>query len=36
MALPLGLDAKKIKATTGDGVVEVTIPVPTRPRIGSP
>jgi HSP20 family protein len=28
MALPEGVDAKKIKATTRDGVVEVTIPLP--------
>jgi HSP20 family protein len=28
MALPAGVDAKKIKARTRDGVVEVTIPLP--------
>jgi HSP20 family protein len=28
MALPAGVDAKKIKATTRDGIVEVTIPLP--------
>jgi len=28
MALPAGVDAKKIKAETRDGVVEVTIPLP--------
>ena len=28
MALPTGVDAKQIKATTHDGVVEVTIPLP--------
>lgn len=28
LALPQGVDAKKIKATTHDGVVEVTIPLP--------
>jgi len=28
MALPGGVDAKKIKASTRDGVVEVTIPLP--------
>jgi HSP20 family protein len=28
MALPPGVDAKEIKATTHDGVVEVTIPLP--------
>lgn len=28
MALPAGVDAKKIKATTHDGVVEVKIPMP--------
>jgi HSP20 family protein len=28
MALPRGVDAKQIKATTHDGVVEVTIPLP--------
>ncbi len=30
MALPQGVDAKKIKAKTHDGVVEVTIPLPTK------
>jgi HSP20 family protein len=28
MALPAGVDARQIKATTHDGVVEVTIPLP--------
>jgi HSP20 family molecular chaperone IbpA len=28
MALPAGIDASKIKASTRDGVVEVTIPLP--------
>lgn len=28
MALPAGVDAKKIKAKTKDGVLEVTIPLP--------
>ncbi|MHB1569671.1 MAG: Hsp20/alpha crystallin family protein [Solirubrobacteraceae bacterium] len=28
MALPAGVDASKIKATTHDGVIEVTIPLP--------
>ena len=28
LALPAGVDAKKIKAETRDGVVEVTIPLP--------
>lgn len=28
LALPAGVDASKIKATTSDGVVEVTIPLP--------
>ena len=28
MALPAGVDPKKIRATTRDGVVEVTIPLP--------
>ena len=28
MSLPPGVDAKKIKASTRDGVVEVTIPLP--------
>jgi HSP20 family protein len=28
MALPTGIDAEQIKATTRDGVVEVTIPLP--------
>jgi HSP20 family protein len=28
MALPAGVDAKKIKARTRDGVVEVTVPLP--------
>jgi HSP20 family molecular chaperone IbpA len=29
MTLPAGVDAKKIEAKTHDGVVEVTIPLPT-------
>lgn len=32
LALPAGVDAKKIKASTRDGVVEVTIPLPSEPR----
>jgi len=28
IALPAGIDAKKIKASTRDGVVEVTVPLP--------
>ncbi len=32
LALPAGVDAKKIKATTHDGVVEVTIPLPSEPK----
>ncbi len=28
MALPAGVDASKIKASTRDGIVEVTIPLP--------
>lgn len=32
MALPAGVDPKKIKATTRDGVVEVTIPLPKQPE----
>lgn len=32
MALPAGVDAKKIKAKTSDGVVEVTIPLPKQPE----
>jgi len=31
MALPPGVDAKKIKAKTQNGVVEVTIPLPQEP-----
>ncbi len=31
-ALPAGVDAKKIKAKTKDGVVEMTIPLPTEPK----
>jgi HSP20 family protein len=31
MALPEGVEAKKIKAKTRDGVVEVTIPLPKKP-----
>lgn len=32
LALPVGVDAKKIKASTHDGVVEVTIPLPSEPK----
>jgi len=32
MALPAGVEAKKIKAKTHDGVVEVTIPLPKVPE----
>jgi len=32
MALPAGVDPKKIKAKTRDGVVEVTIPLPTETK----
>jgi HSP20 family protein len=32
MALPAGVEAKNIKATTHDGVVEVTIPLPEAAR----
>lgn len=32
MALPAGVEAKKIKASTHDGVVEVTIPLPSKPE----
>jgi len=32
MALPHGVDAKKIKAKTHDGVLEVTIPLPKEAR----
>jgi HSP20 family protein len=32
MALPPGVEAKKIKAKTHDGVVEVTIPLPKEAR----
>jgi HSP20 family protein len=32
MALPAGVDPKRIKATTHDGVVEVTIPLPKEPE----
>ena len=32
MALPVGVDAKKIKAKTHDGVVEVTIPLPDKAK----
>ena len=32
MALPAGADPKRIKATTHDGVVEVTIPLPKEPE----
>jgi HSP20 family molecular chaperone IbpA len=31
MALPPGIEAKKIKAKTHEGVVEVTIPLPKEP-----
>jgi HSP20 family molecular chaperone IbpA len=32
MALPEGVDAKKIKAATKDGVVEITIPLPAESK----
>jgi len=32
LALPAGVEAKDIKATTHDGVVEVTIPLPKQPE----
>jgi HSP20 family protein len=32
MALPAGVDAKKIKAKTREGVIEVTIPLPTEAK----
>ena len=32
MALPAGVDPKQIKATTRDGVVEVTVPLPKQPE----
>lgn len=32
VALPAGVEAKKIKAKTRDGVVEVTIPLPKEPE----
>ncbi len=32
LALPDGVDAKKIKAETHDGIVEVTIPLPKAPE----
>jgi HSP20 family protein len=32
MALPDGVDPKKIKATTKDGVVEITIPLPAESK----
>ena len=32
MALPAGVDAKKITASTRDGVVEVTVPLPQEVR----
>jgi HSP20 family protein len=32
MALPAGVDPAAIKAETRDGVVEVTVPLPTQPR----
>jgi len=32
MALPAGVEAKKIKAKTHDGIVEVTIPLPKEPK----
>jgi HSP20 family protein len=34
MALPPGVEAKKIKANTHDGIVEVTIPLPKEPEKG--
>lgn len=34
MALPPGVDPKKIKAKTHDGVVEVTIPLPKQEKKG--
>jgi HSP20 family protein len=34
MALPAGVDASKIQATTKHGVVEVTIPLPTEAKSG--
>jgi HSP20 family protein len=30
VSLPAGVDAKEIKATTKDGVLEVTVPLPTE------
>ncbi len=32
LALPAGVEAKKIKAKTHDGIVEVTIPLPKEPE----
>jgi HSP20 family protein len=32
MALPVGVDPKKIEATTHDGVVELTIPLPDKAK----
>jgi HSP20 family protein len=32
MALPAGVDARKIKATSHDGVVELTIPLPKQAK----
>jgi HSP20 family protein len=32
VALPAGVEAKKIKAETHDGVLEVTIPLPAEPK----
>ena len=32
LALPAGVEAKKIKAKTKDGIVEVVIPLPKEPR----
>jgi HSP20 family protein len=32
LALPAGVEAKKIKASTHDGVVEVTIPLPSESK----
>ena len=31
MPLPEGIDPKKIKATSHDGVLEVTVPLPKEP-----
>jgi HSP20 family protein len=32
MALPPGVDASKIKATTKNGILEITIPLPSAPK----